>query len=420
MDGRALTLQEALQKVQDGDRIILEGGVHQGNFVIRRSVVLEGDGWPVLDGQNRGTVLKIEAPGVVVRRIRIRNSGDVLAEENSGIAIEAPDVRVEEVRLDGTLFGIYLRYAHRAILRRNIIVSKDLPLARRGDPIRVWYSNDVRIEDNVISRGRDVVLWYSERLTVVRNRIEEGRYGVHLMYCDDAWIEENVFSRNSVGAFLMYSRRLRFRGNRMEGHRGPSGFGIGLKDVDNAEVWRNWFVDNRVGLYNDTSPREVNAVNRIYENLFTLNDYALWLLPSTNRTLIWRNAFVENVTQVAIEGGGPLPLVEWAVEGSGNYWSDYAGLDLDGDGRGDWPYRYDRYYEILTDRFPALQVFRYAPAARVLDWMGRAFPLIAPEPKLTDPYPLVESPVPLPAQEAKGGEILLALLLVALPAVFLR
>ena len=123
----------------------------------------------------------------------------------------APDVTVAGNRFEDTLFGIYLKEAHGSVVRGNTISSKDLDVPRRGDPIRVWYSTDVLIEDNVVDKGRDVVLWYSERLTVRDNDVSNGRYGLHFMYCDDALIEDNRLLDNSVGAFLMYSRRLTMR-----------------------------------------------------------------------------------------------------------------------------------------------------------------------------------------------------------------
>jgi nitrous oxidase accessory protein len=373
--------------------------------VVDKRVTLIGYDWPVVDGGGEGTVVKLVAPGVVVRGFVIRNSGDSLDAENSGIAVEAPEAVVENNRLEGTLFGIYLRKAPHSVIRDNVIHSKDLALPRRGDAIRVWYSNGVRIEDNVVAKGRDVVLWYSENLTVRGNVVTEGRYGLHFMYCDDALIEGNRLTRNSVGAFLMYSRRLHLRRNLIAYNRGPSGYGVGLKDMDDAVIEENLFLDNRVGAFLDNSPREIESIGVFRGNVFAFNDIGVTLLPSVRRNQFTGNSFVDNQEQVHVAGGGQLLQNLWTVDGVGNYWSDYVGYDGDGDGVGDVPYRAERLFENLMDRHPSLRLFLYSPAAQAVDFAARAFPFVKPQPKLVDTQPLMTPRIPagLPAMPQPRG-----------------
>ena len=81
--------------------------------------------------------------------------------------------------------------------------------------------------------------------------------------------------------------------------------------------------------------------------------------------------------------------ITWAEHGRGNYWSDYAGYDADGDGIGDLPYRSQRLFESLADADPILRLFTWTPAASALDFAARAMPTIRPETKLTDEAPLM-------------------------------
>ncbi len=392
-NGPYRTLQEALAVAQDGDRIEVRGGTYFGPIVIDRSVILEGVGEPVLDGRGEGSVVKITASDVVLRGFVVRNSGDSLDQENSGIVVTGERARIEDNRLEEILFGIYLREAHGTVVRGNRIVGKDLPLARRGDLIRIWSSRDVVLEENEIRDGRDVVLWYSDRIRVRGNRIRGGRYGIHFMYCDDALVEGNVLENNSVGTYLMYSRRLHLKGNLFRNNRGPSGFGIGLKDLDDHRIEGNLFVGNRVGAFLDNSPREIESYGEFSGNLFAYNDIGVALLPSVRRNRFWQNIFLNNDEQVAVEGGGRLEGNEWAVGGIGNFWSDYAGFDADGDGIGDVPYRSQRLFEHLMDRYPSLRLFLYSPVVGAMEFAARAVPAVRPQPKLEDPYPLVTPPL---------------------------
>lgn len=427
------SLVQALEEARDGDRILVQGGVHAGPIVVSRRITLEGEGWPVIDGAGRGTVVKLAAAGAVLRGFVVRNSGASLDDENSGITVDqAPGARVEGNRLEETLFGISVARSPGAVVSGNDIRSKALDVARRGDPIRVWYSDRVRLERNVVTRGRDVVLWYSSDLTVTDNAVTDGRYGLHFMYCDDADIERNRLVGNSVGVYLMYSRRLRMTANAVVGNRGPSGYGLGLKDMDDCVVGDNLFADNRVGAWVDNSPREPDSELTFRGNLIAGNDEGVALLPSVRGARFTGNAFVDNGEQVAVQGAGVLsPRNLWSVSGRGNFWSDYAGYDQDRDGVGDVRYRSERLFESLAQRRPELRLFVYSPAAQAIELAGRALPVVRPQPKLVDEAPLVAPPLPrgLPAGAETGGTplvvsssglVALALCLVLIPGALLR
>lgn len=387
-------LATAVAAARPGDIIVVDGGSFSGSLEIDRPLTLIGQNWPALDGQNEGTVLKVSAPDTRVEGFLIRRSGDSLDQENSGIVVEAENVTITGNRFEETLFGIYLREAHGSRVEENVIHSKALPVPRRGDAIRVWYSNDVTVAGNRVEQGRDVVLWYSERLTVRNNDVSDGRYGLHFMYCDDALIEGNRLLDNSVGAFLMYSRRLTMQHNTISGNRGPSGYGIGLKDMDDAMVIGNMFLDNRVGAYLDGSPREVDSIGLFEGNVFAYNDIGVELLPAVRHNQFVANSFVDNEEQVAQAGGGRPGDNAWTVDGTGNYWSNYAGFDADEDGQGDIPYVSQRLFENLMQREPALRLFLHSPATDALDFAARAFPVVRPKPKLEDVAPLMAPRVP--------------------------
>ena len=388
--GPFTSLSEAIQKAQPGDTLRVQGGTYKGPIIVSKTLTLIGEGAPLIEGEGKGSVVKLQAPGIRFQGFRIRGSGAHLSEENSGIELLAPDIVVENNHLEDVLFGIYLRKAHRSKILNNRIEGKSLPLPLRGDLIRLWYSDDVLIQGNILKRGRDVVLWFSNRLKVQGNQISGGRYGLHFMYCDDAEIRENILSHNSVGAFLMYSRRLRFRWNFVAYNRGGSGFGIGLKDLDDGLLENNLIVDNRVGVYVDNSPREITSRCVYRNNVLAFNDFGVVLLPSVRRNLFEGNSFIENEEQVAIQGGGSLHAVRWR----GNHWSDYVGYDLDGDGTGDLPYKSQRFFENLTDQHPQLRLFLYSPVVQALDFAARAIPLVQPRPKLVDSLPQITAQIP--------------------------
>lgn len=387
--GTYASFQQALDESHDGDVLTVTAGNHSGNFVIDKSITIQGVAWPEFDGGGEGNVFTVEAPNVTLNGLLIKNSGTTLNSEDAGIEANAPGVVIEGNRIQNTLFGIYLKESPNGLIRNNVITGMDLEVQRRGDGIRVWYSSDTVIEDNDVSLVRDVVLWYSERLTVRNNNIYEGRYGLHFMYDDDAIVENNRLTGNSVGAFLMYSRRLRMIGNVVGDNRGPSGYGIGLKDLDDAYVEGNLFADNRIGAYIDNSPRERDSTVEFIDNVFVLNDFGVRLMPSVKRNQYTGNSFVDNQEQVQVVGRGTLKDNLWAVDGVGNYWSDYAGFDANNDGVGDLVYKSEKLFENLADKHPKLRLLTFSPVTQAVDFAAKSFPFVRPEPKLTDPSPLV-------------------------------
>lgn len=385
-------LHSALTVALPGDTILVPPGTYPGPLAVEKPVTLKGQDWPVIEGTGRGDVITVTAPDVTLRGLVIRNSGDSLDRENAGVTGLAPRLVVENNRFEDVLFGVYLKDAPNSIVRNNEIRSKALDLGRRGDGIRLWYSANGLVEGNHVTDARDVIMWFSPNATVRDNVVENGRYGLHSMFSDNQVVERNVLRNNSVGAFLMYGRGLTLRENLMTGNRGPSGYGVGLKDVDDIVAQGNRLVGNRIGLYVDNSPREPGATVLFDHNLLAYNEIGLTLQPLTKRNTYTNNVFQENGEQIALTAGGQLGGNSWSQDGKGNFWSDYTGFDADGDRIGDLPYRSQSLYENLMQRNPELRLFQLSPATEALDMAAKAFPVFQPKPKMADDRPLMVPP----------------------------
>lgn len=390
--GPYLTIPAALTEAQAGDVIEVHGGVYAGPLVVDKSVTLEGNDWPVVDGGGEGTVVTLAAPEIVFRGFEVRGSGVEPDQDHAGITLTAPQITVENNHLRDVLFGIFVSQADQALVRGNTITSKDqYDEGRKGDGIRVWYSPQVILENNQVAAARDVVLWYAEDIIVRENVIERGRYGLHLMYCNGAVIEHNQILNNSVGIYTMYSKDVSLRENLVRGQRGPSGYALGFKDADNIEITDNLLVDNRVGVFLDGTPFSPEGFGRFQQNVLAFNDVGVSLLPAVQRNVIENNTFWENVEQVAVQGSGTAEANLWR----NNYWSDYTGFDAEGDGQGDLPYQAESFFEGLSDREPRLRALLYSPTAQALEFAAASFPVFQPRPKLVDQTPRIQ-PLPLP------------------------
>jgi len=386
-DGPYTTIESALDEARDGDVIEVRGGVYHTSLVIKKSVTLEGVGSPVIDGGGAGTVVTLAAPQIILRGFEIRNSGSEPDRDHSGVIIRSDHITVENNRIYDVLFGIFLEKANNAVVRNNDITSKaEYDLGRKGDSLRLWYSQDVVIEKNRVHQARDVVLWYSANLILRDNVIESGRYGIHLMYCNNAQVSGNRLLNNSVGIYTMYSNGVILRGNDIRGQRGPSGYALGFKDVSNVEVGDNIVADNRAGVFLDGTPFEPQSRANFKNNIFAFNDIGVVMLTAVRGNIFEGNTFWENIEQVSLQGSGAMGKNTWQK----NYWSDYAGFDADGDAIGDVPYRSEHFFENLTDRAPSLRALIYSPASQTIEFAAASFPIFKPQPKFVDESPAMQ------------------------------
>ncbi|RMD96616.1 MAG: hypothetical protein D6814_11070, partial [Calditrichaeota bacterium] len=69
-----------------------------------------------------------------------------------------------------------------------------------------------------------------------------------------------------------------------------------------------------------------------------------------------------------------------------NYWSHYAGYDLDKDGMGDVPYRPVRLFSLIIERQPPALILLRSLFIDLLDLAERAIPVLTPE-TLIDQHP---------------------------------
>ena len=397
--GDHATVGAALAAARPGDTVRVAAGVYRERPVIERPVVLLGDSGAVLDGGGEGIVLTVTA-AATVRGFAVRGSGRRQAAEHAGLlATGAPDLVIEHNRFEDVLFGIYLKQCDRAVIRHNIVTGADVDVPLRGDGIRLWYSHDGIIADNRVRDVRDVVIWFSNRARVVRNEVRRSRYGLHYMYSNHSVFEDNAFTDNHVGAFLMYSTDITFRRNLFAEARGTTGRGLGFKDADRITAEENVLVKNAVGISLDNSPHSIGVTNYFRDNIVAWNDVGVSLLPSVRDNAFTGNTFLDNLRPVVVTGGGTALANHWAR----NFWSGYAAFDTDDDGIGDSPFVYARLSDDLLARHEDLAVFALSPAAETIDLLGRIVPLLEPRPVVIDSAPRMTAALPAAAGERSTG-----------------
>jgi nitrous oxidase accessory protein len=382
---RFQSVQAAINAAQPGDTILVQAGTYTEQIVLNKQLTLEGAGQPVLRGTGTGSVVIVTADGCTIRGFIIEHSGGSLQDEDSGLLLKSGDNLIEDNELRDILYGIYLYHARHNTIRRNVVSGRAwLELGERGAGLHLWNSSGNLIEGNTITTARDgMYIQTSSGNTIHHNRVSGLRYGLHYMNSDDNRFEDNVFTYNVAGAAIMYSRRIELRRNAFTHNRGFSSFGILFQDCDEIRAEDNFIIDNATGIFLEALRKSAFRRNVIAEN-----DVAMQIFSSADQNVFAGNNFIENLSPLYLVGKSSS--TRWQENGRGNYWSDYDGYDLDGDGVGDVAHRVQNVFEYLEGNFPRLRLYLTSAAAQALATAEKTFPIIKGSAE-TDTAPLIRA-----------------------------
>ncbi len=365
-------LARAIATAQPGDTLRLQSGVHQGGVVIDRSLALIGQDGAEVKGPGAGTVITVEAPDVRISGLTVSGSGSSHETLDSGIKLtkKAQRAQVAGNTVTGNLHGIDIHGARDALVSGNTITGRrGKRMNQRGNGIYVWNAPGATVAGNTVRYGRDGIFVNTSHHNTFRdNTFSDLRFAVHYMHANDSTVSGNVSRNNHLGYALMFSSRLKVQGNSSTGDRDH---GIMLNYANDALVEGNVVRNGgRKCLFMYNANKNVIRGNR-----FESCPIGIHFTAGSERNAFSGNAFIANRTQVKYVGSRNH---EWSAEGRGNYWSDHASFDLNGDGLADQAFRpNDRMDEVLWTQ-PAARWLLGSPAMQLLRWAQREFPALLP------------------------------------------
>ncbi|WP_298727347.1 nitrous oxide reductase family maturation protein NosD [uncultured Ferrovibrio sp.] len=413
-------LQAALERSVEGDVLSLAPGIYRGNLRISRQVTLEGTEGAVIEGDGQGNAITVTAAGAVVRGLSVRGSGMDLDAMHAGIFLEktATGAVVENNRLEGNLYGVYVHGAEKALVRGNVIRGiTQGRINEAGNGVSLWNAPGAKVVDNDISFGRDGIYTISSRNNLFSgNRFSDLRFAVHYMYTNDSEISGNVSTGNSVGFAIMYSNRLVVKDNVSDGDRDHGflfNYANGSRITGNAVYGKPQPAERWIGAGNrsvghgvpasEDDARPVSATrigpekcvfiynanqNRFHNNRFEGCEIGIHFTAGSEGNEMTGNAFIRNRNQVKYVGTRHL---DWSKGGRGNYWSDNPAFDLNGDGISDTAYRPNDLVDKVLWTAPQAKLLVNSPAVQVIRWAQSQFPALVPG-GVIDSAPLMTPP----------------------------
>lgn len=360
-----------LQQAKPGDTLWLEEGEYAENLVIEVPVTVTGESRPHIRGGYQGIPLHIKAPGTVIDGLRVSEAGTRLMEDMACILIEADGVTVRDTVIDEPLHGIYVKAGNGTRIEGNRIRGRtDLIEEDRGNGIHLWNSRDNIIHDNEIHLVRDGIYFsFADSTVVTQNHIHRVRYGLHYMYSNHNVFEDNLFENSVAGAALMYSSDIKFLRNVFARCRGFRSYGILYQSMEDTDAEHNLILDNSRGIFLNNSAR-----NSLVHNDVVDNDLAIQLNGDGGGNVVAGNNFINNLSELLLDVG--RPEIEWEDAEGGNYWSDYRGYDIDGDGIGDRPHTIQNVFQVLESNYPEVRFYLFSLAAQMLELAEQALPIL--------------------------------------------
>ncbi len=375
-------LAQAVKTTGAGDEIRLAPGTYSGPIRIERPLTLSCAPGAVIEGDGTGSVITIDGPGVTVQGCLIRGSGSSHETIDSGVQLTklATGAQVLDNRLEGNLYGIDIHGARDSLAARNVIIGRrDQRMNARGNGVYVWNAPGARVMDNDIRYGRDGIFTNSSRDNVFSgNLFRDLRFAVHYMYTNDSKVIGNISIGNHLGYALMFSDRIEARDNISLYDRDH---GLMLNYANKSDITGNLVrgAGKCTFIYNANR-------NLIYGNRFEGCDIGIHFTAGSEGNAVSGNAFIGNRTQVKYVG---TRLVEWSLDGRGNYWSDNPAFDLDGDGLADGVYRPNDLMDHILWSQPAAYLLLGSPAVQLVRWSQSSFPATLPG-GVVDSHPLME------------------------------
>ncbi|MCW5911864.1 MAG: nitrous oxide reductase family maturation protein NosD [Cyclobacteriaceae bacterium] len=376
---RVTRIKDAVALAKPGDTLLIRPGVYrEGNIILQKSLVILGESYPVLDGENQYEIFTIHADGVVIQGLKFINTGVASINDLAAIKLlESSRVRILQNKFDNTFFGIYLANSNHVWIEENQLQAEAEAEHQIGNGIHLWKCDHITIHNNRVEGHRDGIYFEFVTSSLITHNHSEGnmRYGLHFMFSHKNEYRNNTFKDNGAGVAVMYTREVTMVNNSFIHNWGPSAYGLLLKDIRDSFITGNSFAENSVGIFMEGSSR-----NKIQHNRFNQNGYALKLQASCDDNEIIQNNFQQNTFDLVTNGSLVLNKIE------ANYWDRYEGYDLNKDKTGDVPYRPISMYGTIVERMPQAILLWRSFLVLLLDRAEKAIPVLTPE-NLIDPLP---------------------------------
>lgn len=187
-------------------------------------------------------------------------------------------------------------------------------------------SSNILSENNISKQNNGINVYNSSFNEFYNNNLTDNNLGIYFYGGNEPLFSKNKMLNNSVGMKIIQSNHAKIIGNIVSNNT----YGISLENFQCSIIIGNEFNNNQESLY---------------------------LTLSSNNNLIYNNLFINNTRHIFLDNESSSNSFNCTKPAGGNYWSDYSGLDVDGDGYGDTPYNFIGGFDSLPYVIQIINVF---------------------------------------------------------------
>ena len=379
-EGKAFSsINAALHKAKAKDEILIYGKkIYKEHLVIQKPITLKGVGTPIIDGGQRGDVIKVNADNVTIEGLQIQNSARSSQVDYCGVHVkDAQFVTVRNCVFRKNQFSVMFQNCKNGLIANNNISSNITYNPIMGNAVHCWKSDNMHITGNNIGHNRDgIYLEFVNNSHIDHNTVSGcARYGLHFMFSHFNVYSSNRFNHNQAGVAVMFAHNVEMINNTFEFNRGTSSYGLLIKELQYSTIKWNRFLDNTVGLLIDGGS-DLNVHHNVIKN----NGWGMRLISASTNDTIVHNNFLGNTFDMTTNVSYNRNNV------NGNYWDKYEGYDLNKDGYGDVPFHPLSLFSMLAEQNENVLFFFHSFLMNLLDATEKVLPSITPD-NYVDNYP---------------------------------
>ena len=366
------SISNAISAAQAGDTIVIKKGTYKEyNIVVNKPLTIKGENFPVIDGEDKGEIIRIASDNVTIDGLFIINVGTSYTSDHAAIRVVRSEIfLIQNVILEKLFFGIYIEKSKNGKVYNNKVIGDAQDEYNSGNGIQLWYSKNVEISHNIVQKVRDGIYLEFSNDIIIKDNVSTNnlRYGLHFMFSNNNVYMNNMFENNGAGVAVMFSKRIKMFNNTFKKNWGTAAFGILLKEINDAEIKNNIFEKNTVAINIEGSNRIVYSGNN-----FIRNGYAIKVLGACYNNIVEKNNFLYNSFDLSYNS----KLNDNVFRD--NYWSNYTGHDLDRDGVGDVPFRPVKLFSYVVNKTPETIILMRSLFIDIIDFSEKVSPVFTPD-----------------------------------------
>ncbi len=338
------SIQTAVKHANSGDTILVYPGKYVENvFVNKKLTIVSESSNPnetIIEAKNpEDSVFHVISNEVNISGFTISGCSDGSSTDTAGIYLNGvqKNILINNILIDN-VNGIFLSGSYNNNISNNKFYNSHYSIhlddSNRNTltnntascRVLIWSSDENKVSNNICFNVGDygILLYFSNKNTLKNNEVVSSGSGVYIDHSEGNSLIENVIkSNNEYGLTLDHSSSNFVRRNEVSYNEK----GIEIRNCGNNIISENNISCNQRGV----SIKDSSSNNYFFSNCFINNSILCNLLNVWNTPKIVAYFYRGDLYNNFI----------------GNYYSEYTGFDVDGNGIGDSPYESYDYYPLV-------------------------------------------------------------------------